>query len=193
MKRRTGKTPAGKADEPALGHALIPKERYISPAFMELEWERMWTKVWLMGPRLQDLAAPGDYVCEEVGRESLIFVRTQGDEVRAFYNVCPHRGNRIAHAEFSNAESFTCSFHGWNFATDGELRGISEENTFNPKLIAHRPGLNEVRCDVAAGLIFINSTIYTFGPCHFQSKNEIFSALISNTSRYLSNKCKPVF
>ncbi len=89
-------TPVEKAPEPELGSELIPKERYTSREFMRREWDRMWTKVWLQGPRLQDLAAVGDYVVEDIGTESFIFVRSSPDEVRAFYNVCPHRGNELS-------------------------------------------------------------------------------------------------
>ena len=53
MERRPGKTPLEKAPEPSLGSGVIPKERYVSSGFMEREWERLWTQVWLAGPRLQ--------------------------------------------------------------------------------------------------------------------------------------------
>ena len=146
------------AKQPEIDNGLdvVHPSRYTSREFMEREWQHLWPRAWLLAGVVSDIPEPGDYFTYEHGHESFIVVRQQDMGIKAFYNVCPHRGNRIAHAEFSNAESFTCSFHGWNFATDGELRDITEENTFNPKLIAHRPGLNEVRCDLAAGLIFIN-------------------------------------
>ena len=54
------------------------------------------------------------------------------------------------------SRKFTCAFHGWQFACDGKLENITDEATFDPRLIAHRPGLREVRCDVIGGLIFVN-------------------------------------
>lgn len=159
MKRRLGRTPAKKAPEPDLGTALIPKERYVSPAFMELEWERMWTKVWLMGPRLHDLAAPGDYVCEEIGRESLIFVRTQAGAIRAFYNVCPHRGNRLRNPGSGHLESFRCSYHFWEFELDGSRKNIPDAEDFPQGLPASRVCLKPARTDTWGGWVW-----YTLDP-----------------------------
>ena len=48
-------TPVERAPDPKLGHALVPKERYISPDYMQREWDRMWTKVWLLGCREDDI------------------------------------------------------------------------------------------------------------------------------------------
>ena len=53
-------TPAWKEEDPDLGSAIIPGARYTSEAFMALEWERMWSKVWLLGGRSEDMAEPGD-------------------------------------------------------------------------------------------------------------------------------------
>src|SRR5262245_42602708 len=76
-------TPVAKAPDPELGHDLIRKERYISPEFMQLEWEKVWTKVWLLGGVESDLAEPGDYICTEIGRESVLIVRQTDGGVKA--------------------------------------------------------------------------------------------------------------
>ncbi|MFZ9967633.1 MAG: hypothetical protein ACO3IN_11640, partial [Steroidobacteraceae bacterium] len=81
-------TPSAKAPDPDLGHDLIPKERYTSTEFMQLEWERMWSKVWLLGGMEADIPEPGDYISTEIGRESILIVRQRDGGVRAFYNVC---------------------------------------------------------------------------------------------------------
>ncbi len=69
--RVTG-TPMEKAREPLLGTELIPKERYTSEEFMKLEWERMWTKVWNIAGREQDIPNVGDYFTTELGPESFL-------------------------------------------------------------------------------------------------------------------------
>src|SRR5689334_1630809 len=88
-------TPAEKAPDPDLGWAPIDHRRYLSREFMQLEWERLWSKVWLLGAREMEMPEPGDYVVTDIGRESIIMVRQKDGRVRAFYNVCQHRGNRI--------------------------------------------------------------------------------------------------
>ena len=112
-------TPTEKAPEPLMGTELIPKERYISKEFMQLEWDHMWTKVWNMAGRESDTPNVGDYFTTELGTESLLIVREQPDQVRAFYNVCPHRGNQIRNAGMGHAESFQCAYHFFEFNLDG--------------------------------------------------------------------------
>src|SRR5580765_7475265 len=90
-----GGTPVRKYADPDLGTEIIPKERYTSAAFMKLEWERMWTKTWMIGGRHEVIPEPGDWMSHEIGTESLIFVRQPDMTIKGFFNVCPHRGNRI--------------------------------------------------------------------------------------------------
>ena len=159
MERRPGKTPLEKAPEPSLGSGVIPKERYVSSGFMEREWERLWTQVWLMGPRLQDLAQVGDYVCEEIGPESLIFVRSSEDAVRAFYNVCPHRGNRLRNPGSGRVKSFRCGYHFWEFELSGERRNIPDAEGFLQGLPEDRICLQSIRTETWGGWVW-----YTLNP-----------------------------
>ena len=144
--------------QPAIDDGLdIPHpSRYYSREFMEKEWRHLWPRVWLLAGVVSDLAEDGDYITFEFGSESFLLVRQADAKIKAFYNVCPHRGNRVALNERGSVSQFTCTFHGWQFACDGKLKSITDENTFNPKLIHHRPGMTEIRCDTVGGVIFIN-------------------------------------
>ena len=83
-------------------------------------------------------------------------VRTE-DGVRAYYNVCTHRGTRLVSRERGRQERFVCPFHSWRFsAATGALLTITDEETFRPETICARPGLNEVVCEEHAGLVFIS-------------------------------------
>lgn len=70
-----------------LGTAPMPKERYTSPEFMRLEWERMSTRTWLLAGREGDVANPGDYFTFEIGPESLLVVRDRAGRIGAHYYV----------------------------------------------------------------------------------------------------------
>lgn len=72
-------TPLGKVIEPELGTTLVPKERSTSPDFARHEWDRMWTRVWLLAAREADLANPEDWTTFEIGPESIIVARARGD------------------------------------------------------------------------------------------------------------------
>ena len=146
------------APAPQIDHGTgrIDPERYYSKEFMEREWEQLWTRVWLIaGPR-SDLREPGDYFTFEIGRESIIVVLGDDEKVRAFYNVCPHRGNRIVQNDFGATSKFTCSFHSWCFNLDGSNETITDEETFRPGVLKERPRLSDVRVEEKAGLIFVN-------------------------------------
>jgi phenylpropionate dioxygenase-like ring-hydroxylating dioxygenase large terminal subunit len=126
----TNGTPVEKAPDPDFDYDLIPAERYTSADFMKLEWERLWTKVWLLGGRSDDIREPGDYICTDIGRESVLIVRQQDGSVRAFPNVCLHRGNRLRPEGIGNAASFRCMYHHWNYGLDGCILKIPDLDSF---------------------------------------------------------------
>ncbi|MEM6818904.1 MAG: aromatic ring-hydroxylating dioxygenase subunit alpha [Pseudomonadota bacterium] len=130
--------------------------RYYSHQFKELEEQNLWPRVWLLAGVTTDIPEDGDFFVFSFGREEFIVVRQEDESIKAFYNVCPHRGNRVCLARSGAAASFACSFHGWRFDIDGSLDQITDEDTFDPRLVAHRPGLTEVACDSVGGIIFIN-------------------------------------
>jgi len=137
------------------GVARAGKDGYFSRDYMQREWERMWTRSWLIAGAASDLAAVGDYFLFDIGDESIVVTRTEGG-VRAYYNVCSHRGARLVAVPRGNKKVFVCPFHSWSFNNDGSLRRITDEESFRPEVIAHRPGLKSVHCETHAGLIFIN-------------------------------------
>ena len=145
------------AKQPAVdnGAECYSKEGYFSRDYMAREWERMWTRTWLIAGVVADLPAVGDYFLFDIREESIIVTRTE-EGIRAFYNVCSHRGSRLVFEERGNKKVFVCPFHSWSFHNNGELRRITDEETFQPEVVAHRPGLTPVACDVHAGVIFIN-------------------------------------
>lgn len=148
---------AAKAPYVDHGTGIIDPRRYIDPEETVREWDKMWTKVWNLAGCASDIPHPGDWFKYDLGKESFIVVRGDDGVIRAFYNVCPHRATQIVHADFGTAtDCFSCAFHGWKFGKDGSLKWIKEEETFRPEVIAHRPGLTEVRCETWANFVFIN-------------------------------------
>jgi phenylpropionate dioxygenase-like ring-hydroxylating dioxygenase large terminal subunit len=121
-----------------------------------LEWENMWTKVWNLAGLASDIPKVGDYFKYDLGVESFLVVRSAPDRIQAFYNVCHHRGNQIVSEDFGSVSNcFRCAFHGWEYGLDGKLLHIRDEEIFRPEVIADRPSLTEVRCDVWNGIVFI--------------------------------------
>ncbi|MXW49554.1 MAG: aromatic ring-hydroxylating dioxygenase subunit alpha [Gammaproteobacteria bacterium] len=138
------------------GHARLDPARYHSEAFMALEWERLWTRVWLIAGVESDIPEPGDYLLYRIRHEEIICVRQADGSVKAMYNVCPHRGNRVVFGERGSLQRFTCAFHSWQYDLDGSLIRIQDQDTFKPEVVAHGPRMTPVRCETKAGLVFIN-------------------------------------
>jgi len=82
----------------------------------------------------------------------VLMVRQQDGGIRAFYNVCRHRGNRLVEAGRGSVEKFQCSFHGWEYGCDGALEHVLDADTF-PQGIPNR-GLVELPCDTWAGFVW---------------------------------------
>lgn len=118
----TRTVPAALADagQPDSGTAEVPKSRYTSPEFAELENRYLWTRTWQMACMEVDLAAAGDHVVYDVADQSVIVTRTAGGDIKAFHNACLHRGTKLR-AQSGRVASFRCPFHGWRWSLDGEL------------------------------------------------------------------------
>ncbi|MCX2982851.1 aromatic ring-hydroxylating dioxygenase subunit alpha [Halieaceae bacterium IMCC14734] len=145
------------AKQPHIDHGteVYSKEGYFSRDYMALEWDRLWTQTWLIAGMETDIPQSGDYFLFDIGDESIIITRTE-EGIKAFYNVCSHRGAKLVWEERGNRKVFVCPFHSWSFHNNGELRRITDEDTFQPDLIAHRPGLQALACETHAGIIFIS-------------------------------------
>jgi len=148
--------PPEKWPEPELKGHSIPGDRYSSKEFFEKEWEEMWTKVWLLLGRADEIPEPGDYQMEEVGPESIIMVRQQDGGIKAFFNVCQHRAARLVFNEVDSVEAFICPYHGWRFELDGELTYARDAEDFPEGDPCGKMNLVEIPCDTFAGFIWVN-------------------------------------
>ena len=145
-----------KAPEPILKSDPLAGERYTSREFMELEWEHMWTRVWNIGCLESEVADSGSYVTVDFGRESLLFVRDEGGQVRGFYNVCQHRGNRLVQSESGSTRTFFCPYHGWAWSTSGEAVRVQDAEDFLQGDPCGKLRLAPVKVETSAGFVWFN-------------------------------------
>ncbi len=134
---------------------FLPKERYTTGAFADLEVERLWSRVWQIACRDDELTAPGDFVEYEIGDETIAIVRKADGDVHAFHNACLHRGRRLAEGSgaFAGCE-IRCPYHGWSYALDGRLVDVPDREDF-PSLPADL-ALHPVRVESWGGFVFVN-------------------------------------
>jgi len=132
--------------------------RYTDPAFARLEHANLWSKVWQAAARLDEVPEPGDYTVYEIGEQSVIVVRVDGDTIKAFNNACPHRGTALAEGCGSfEHERIICPFHGWRWGIDGAVQYVLERQQFHGgQLKDSDVALRELSLEVFAGFVFIN-------------------------------------
>ncbi len=140
----------------------ITGDRFYSPQFAQAEWDHLWTKIWHIAGRLAEVPEPGDYVVHHFMRESVICVRQDDGSIKAFHNVCGHRGQRLVWNSAS-LDAFTCPYHGWVWGKDGVLKSIPDPDTFSKGNPCGKLKLRELRCDTWGGFVW-----YTMDP-HAQS------------------------
>lgn len=148
-----GRDPANLRGDPITG------DRYTSRDFMQREWDHMWTRIWHVAGRTAELEEPGDYVVHDFMKESVICVRQDDGSIRAFYNACGHRGQRLAWNAASVTEGFQCPYHGWLWGKDGVLRAAQDPQDFPQGNPCGKLKLKELRCDIWGGMVW-----YTMDP-----------------------------
>ena len=142
---------------PHLGKDPLPAEVFTSAEQFEQERERIFKKVWLNAGRVEQIPHPGDYFVKDLAvcNTSVIVVRGKDGTVKAFHNMCSHRGNKIAWDNRGTCRMFTCKFHGWSYGLDGSLKFVPDEERFFP-LQKETLGMTPVAVDVWEGFIFVN-------------------------------------
>lgn len=133
----------------------LPAWSYHSDAFLELEKEHLFRTHWQIAGHISDVPEPGDYLAFDAFGERALVVRGQDGVVRAFHNICRHRGGRLVaddHGTCRNA--LICPFHGWVYNLDGTLRGAARPRSF-PDLDKNEFGLIEIEAEIWMGFIFV--------------------------------------
>jgi Rieske 2Fe-2S family protein len=126
---------------------------YASDAVYQRDLDVIFYRNWIYAGHVSQLPKPGCYFLMEPGEESIIVVRDGARGVRAFANVCRHRGSRICTAEAGKVKAFVCPYHAWAYELNGRLRS---KRAMPKDFDRSKYGLKPVRCEIFHGLVFIN-------------------------------------
>jgi choline monooxygenase len=143
-------------DQALLEHAYtIPSSWYVDGRLAELECQNVFGQTWQVVGRSDQVRRPGDFLTAELAGEPLIIVRGSDNQLRAFFNVCPHHAAAVVTEQQGAATIFRCPYHGWSYGLDGSLKGAPE---FEGVCSFDRSqnGLLSVRVETWEQFIFVN-------------------------------------
>jgi phenylpropionate dioxygenase-like ring-hydroxylating dioxygenase large terminal subunit len=136
---------------------FVPASDYAADT-LKREKEMMWPRVWQMACRLEEIPKVGDFVNYEIFDESILVTRTAPDAIKAYYNVCQHRGRRLRDEKHGHiGRTFHCRFHGWQWNLDGSIANVYARDDW--KTCPLQDGdiaLKEVKVGIWGGWIWIN-------------------------------------
>lgn len=142
---------------PFLSTGPVATADYLSADAFARERTHHFGRAWLNVGRADDLPNPGDFLCRSIPimPTEIILLRDRKRRLRAFHNVCSHRGCTILRAARGNVQRLVCPFHNWSYDIDGRLLAVTDADQFFD-LDKSRLGLTEIALDTWNGFIFIN-------------------------------------
>ncbi|MCJ8159801.1 SRPBCC family protein [Sphingomonas sp. LaA6.9] len=139
-----------------LGTDPVPAAPYYDPDWYELERKAIFLRKWIQVGHVCELPEPGSFIRREMefANASILIVRGKDGDIRAFHNVCTHRGTQLVEQAEGKQSTFSCPYHRWTFGTDGALLSAPDFEQFHvPKADCALPS---IALEICAGLIFIS-------------------------------------
>jgi phenylpropionate dioxygenase-like ring-hydroxylating dioxygenase large terminal subunit len=133
-----------------------PAEHYTSPERLARELDRVFGRLPLAVAHLSELAAPGDFVTRRIGDTPVLVTRDRAGALRAFLNVCRHRGTQLVAAPCGRANGFACPYHAWSYGLDGALLAVPHAHGFPGVEPGHAAGLVPLPAAAAGGFAWIS-------------------------------------
>lgn len=135
----------------------LPSAVYTSEKIYELELERIFYKRWLAICHSSRFEKAGDVIIRNIGKKSILIVKGEDGKLRAFHNVCRHRGARLIEDE-KNVKAIQCPYHAWTYKLDGELIGCPDMDMYSKGTEFEKTDypLYSVKLEVWGGFIWIN-------------------------------------
>src|SRR5438876_8480790 len=137
------------------GVKSLPQKYFVSPEIFAKERDEIFSKEWLLVGHQSQLKKSGDFFLVTIAGESLMVVRDQKSEIRAFYNVCRHRGTRLKEDTCGHTSAIQCPYHAWTYGLDGRLIGAPHMDDV-PGFDKADYSLHRVNVGLWEGFIFMN-------------------------------------
>ncbi len=132
----------------------INTECYRNPKFLDIERQQIFHKSWQFLCHEEKLREPGSYIAVDIQGQSIFAARDQQGELRAFYNVCKHRGHELLFGE-GQTRAITCPYHAWVYDLNGQLKRARRSETIE-NFDINQICLNQVKIETFCHLVFVN-------------------------------------
>lgn len=135
---------------------VLPKRAYTSKAFFQLEQRAIFSATWQFAGLLEDVHNPGDFVTVQAGLYNILVVRGRDQRLRAFHNLCRHRGTQLLRAVGKTQKAITCPYHDWTYSLQGDLISVPDERAQFPNLDKSKLCLHKAAVETWRGMIFVH-------------------------------------
>ncbi|WP_299247367.1 aromatic ring-hydroxylating dioxygenase subunit alpha [uncultured Aquimarina sp.] len=139
----------------------LPVSAYTSKEWFDLEMKHIFSKTWQFAGLVEDIVNPGDFISVQAGLNNIFIVKGRDNRLRAFHNMCRHRGTQLLRAVGKGKKAITCPYHDWTYDLEGKLISIPKKEEEFPGLCnkeLHDCGLNlhEASVDIFKGMLFVH-------------------------------------
>lgn len=136
---------------------LLPVEAYTSREWFDREQERIFSNTWAYAGLMEDVSEPGQYISTQAGLNNIFIVMGRDRRLRAFHNICRHRGTQLIRAVGKTQKALTCPYHDWTYDLEGKLISVPDEATAYPAGIDKSClGLKPASVDIWRGMLFVH-------------------------------------
>ncbi|GAB6255890.1 aromatic ring-hydroxylating oxygenase subunit alpha [Peribacillus sp. N1] len=131
----------------------LPYSRYVEPEAFNEERKKIFRKSWILAGHASQVEKVGDFMTIDIAGEPIIVSRGTDGELRAFYNICPHRGMKVENSDKGNKKILQCGYHGWTFKLDGS---VHKAPNFKTNELGIHSCMKSIRLEVQNAMIFVN-------------------------------------
>ncbi len=136
---------------------ILPVEAYTSQEWFDLEQERIFSRTWAFAGLAEDIDEPGQYTSVQAGLNNIFIVMGRDRRLRAFHNICRHRGTQLLRAVGNTQRAIVCPYHDWTYDLEGNLISVPNQEREFPNLDMSCLGLKQASVDRWRGMLWVHS------------------------------------
>ncbi len=135
---------------------ILPVEAYTSQEWFDQEQKIIFGNSWQFAGLVEDVKDPGDYVTVQCGFQNIVIVKGRDQRLRAFHNLCRHRGTQLLRAVGKKQKAITCPYHDWTYNLNGQLISVPEKEVEFPDLELDKICLHKASVDIWRGMLWVH-------------------------------------